>query len=138
MPIGKRILNPATFTQMLHHCADALHPLLGYTIAGVSAVTCFMASAVDSISPDARGWMELGGTLGLIGGLSYGCVTLWKALQEQRKESAAAVERSEARAAEERKAFIAAKDALELEIRTDWKQQNAKLIEVLNRLDPDT
>lgn len=105
---------------------DAFQPVLGFLSATVATTVLYVAQAVDQIPPQARGWMEMGGTLGLIGGLSYGCVTLWKEVQSCRREMAA-----------ERAGFIAAKDSLEKEIRTEWKAQNEKLISVLDRLDSD-
>lgn len=122
---------------MFHHLSEISHPVIGYATAMASGAGYYLAQHTDAIPVQARGWMELGGTLGLIGGLSYGCVTLWKALQEQRKESATNAKELADKAADERKAFLAAKDALELEIRTDWKQQNARLIAVLEKIDPD-
>lgn len=102
---------------------DPLQPILGYALAGVSTAAIWLANAM----PDPSPWLQLGGTAGLIGGLSYGCITLWKALKEQRSEFTA-----------ERAAFIRAKDDLEKEIRDDWKDQNEKLMAVLNRIDSDS
>jgi hypothetical protein len=115
------------------HSPDIHAPVLGFVAAAFSTGSLWISQLAD-----APGWLELGGTLGLIGGLSYGCVTLWQALQDQRKESHAEREAAADRAAAERREFIAAKDALELEIRSDWKNQNAKLISVLEKLDPDS
>lgn len=103
---------------------DPLQPVLGYLTAAASAAVLWVGQIVDNL-PISKGWLELGGTIGLVTGLSYGCVTLWKALQNQRVEMN-----------QERREFIAAKDNLEKEIRTDWKQQNEKLIAVLERLEP--
>lgn len=99
---------------------DPLQPILGYVLAGASTGAIWLANNIAEPSP----WLQIGGTAGLIGGLSYGCVTLWKSLQDQRREFTA-----------ERQAFIKAKDELEREIRDDWKEQNDKLITVLQRLD---
>jgi hypothetical protein len=104
---------------MTHHI-DPLQPVLGYVLAAVSSGALWMAEVV----PDGAPWLQVGGTAGLIAGLSYGCVTLWKSLQEQRREFTA-----------ERAAFIKAKDDLEKEIRDDWKDQNDKLITVLHKID---
>lgn len=99
---------------------DPLQPILGYILAAASSGVMWLAEAVPAHAP----WLQVGGTAGLIGGLSYGCITLWKSLQEQRREFTA-----------ERAAFIKAKDDLEKEIRDDWKEQNNKLITVLNKID---
>ena len=66
-----------------------------------------------SIPEPTKGWIETGGTVGLIGGLSFGCVTLWKANQAQKKEMA----------------------ELNREIRSDWKAQNDRLIATLEKLE---
>ena len=104
---------------MTHHI-DPLQPIIGYIFAAFSTGLMWLANAIPEHTP----WLQMGGTAGLIAGLSYGCVTLWKSLQEQRREFTA-----------ERTAFIKAKDDLEREIREDWKGQNDKLIAVLQRLD---
>jgi hypothetical protein len=92
-----------------------MQPVIGFVTATTSTVILYIAQAADSIPAAARGWIEGGGTLGLIGGLSYGCITLWKEIQNGRREMA----------------------ELNKEIRTDWKAQNEKLISVLERLDTD-
>jgi len=115
------------------HSPDIHSPVIGFVAAGFSSASIWIAQL-----PGSPGWLEMGGTLGLIGGLSFACITMWKALQDHRHESRAEREADAARADRERREFIAAKDALELEIRSDWKAQNAKLISVLERLDPDT
>ena len=102
------------------HLDQVLQPILGYALATLSTGAIWIANAIPEPSP----WLQLGGTAGLVGGLSYGCCTLWKSLQQQREEFT-----------RERAAFIEAKDALEKEIRDDWKDQNDKLIAVLQRLD---
>jgi len=66
-----------------------------------------------AIPEPAKGWIETGGTAGLIGGLAFGCITLWKANQVQKKEMA----------------------ELNKEIRSDWKTQNDRLIATLEKLD---
>lgn len=103
---------------MKHHSmnlpTDALSSVLGFIAAGVSTAVIWIAQAVEAVP--ARGMMELGGTIGLIGSLSYACITLWKEIQNQRR----------------------AMDELNREIRGDWKTQNEKLISVLDKLDPDS
>jgi|GEM_PF-2975741 len=94
---------------------DALSSALSFCGAGASTAVLYIAQTVDQVPPQARGWMELGGTLGLIGFLSYACVTLWKELQTQRREHS----------------------SLNEQIRDDWKKQNEKLITVLEKLDTD-
>ncbi len=61
-----------------------------------------------------KGWIEVGGTIGLIVGLSYGCTTLWKEVQKQKQEIA----------------------HLNKEVREDWKKQNDRLISALDKIDP--
>ena len=95
---------------------DAFSSVLGFLGAGASTLILYIAQAADNVPPQARGWMELGGTLGLIGFLSYACVTLWKELQTQRREHS----------------------SLNEQIRDDWKKQNEKLITVLEKLDTDS
>ncbi len=111
---------------MLHsadHCSYIVQSILGFSAAAGGTATLWLANATDAIP----GWAQGGAYVGLVGGLSYGCITLWKALIEARHE-----------AAEERREFIAAKDALEMEIRNDWKKQNSRLVAVLERLDKHT
>jgi hypothetical protein len=99
----------------MHPSYEAIASVVSFSAAGLSTGTLWIAQAVESVPPQARGWMELGGTIGLIGGLSYGCVTLWKEVQNQKRDMA----------------------DLNKEIREDWKKQNDKLITVLEKLDPD-
>lgn len=103
-----------------------VNPLLGFVTAGVSTATLWMADIVAEVSPVSKGWIEVGGTIGLIGGLAYGCVTLWKEIQKMNDY-----------AREEREAHREEVAALNAEIRNEKKAQNDKLIEVLNKLDPD-
>jgi len=129
--------------------AEVTQPILGFTGATFSTATLWLAQAPDLVSsPQLTGWMQLGGTAGLIGGLSYGCITLWKALQTQRTESAAErTENAATMAAErvamnlamtnERASHQADKAALNAEIRGELKEQTNKLIAVLEKLDPD-
>lgn len=136
---------------------DFVPSALGFIGATFSTVTLYIAdAAADSLKPEAQGWIQLGGTIGLITFLTYACRTLWMALQDARNATALAqaaattaatnaadavakaVQASEIRMAAERAAFISAKDALEKEIRTDWKNQNDALMKALDRLDPST
>jgi hypothetical protein len=147
---------------MIHHFArltgipeDFAPSALGFVGASVSTATIYLADAASGVAdPEVQGWVQLGGTIGLITFLVYACRTLWMALQDARNATtlaqaaavdaaskaaravAEAVQAAEVRMAEERSAFIAAKEALEKEIRTDWKQQNDALMKVLNRIDP--
>lgn len=91
-----------------------VHPVLGFAIAGLSASGLWLAETLPSIPPDAKSWLEIGGSPGFIAGLCYGCVALWKEVQTQRREMA----------------------ELNKEIRTDWKAQNEELISALNNLNP--
>jgi len=101
-----------------------LPPIMGFLWAGASTLAIWFADIGSEVSPVSRGWIELGGTLGLIGGLSYACKTLWKALDRLRAETNEERENHHARIA-----------ALNLEIRTEKKQQNDRLIAVLEKLD---
>lgn len=95
--------------------ADFAQPMYGAAVALASGIGFKLAQTVDVIPEPVRAWGEFGGTLGFIGGLLYGLVTLWKALQDSKKEIA----------------------DLNKQIRDDWKTQNDKLIAVLERLDHD-
>ena len=147
---------------MLHYLAkitgipeDFIPSALGFVGATISTAALYLADATRGVlDPEAQGWIQLGGTIGLVTFLTYACRTLWMALQDARNHAAeaqaqasalashaaevvaGAVQAAESRMAVERAAFISAKDALEKEIRTDWKQQNDALIKVLDRLDP--
>jgi hypothetical protein len=90
-----------------------LEPILGFTCATVSTFALWLAQSEIVIPEPAKTWIETGGTAGLIGGLSFGCITLWKANQAQKKEMA----------------------ELNKEIRSDWKTQNDRLIATLEKLD---
>lgn len=136
---------------------DFVPSALGFIGATLSTVTLYVADAAAGVlQPEAQGWVQLGGTIGLVTFLTYACRTLWMALQDARDATALAqaqatsaathaaetialaVQAAETRMAVERAAFIATKDALEKEIRTDWKQQNEALMKALDRLDPAT
>ncbi len=130
--------------------SEIAQPVIGFVGAGVSYVFITLADVVPEVvsRPELSGWMQLGGTAGLIGGLSYGCVTLWKALQTQRSEmnqerkDSAKVMADERAAmnlsmANERTAHEADKARLNADIRGELKKQTQDLIEVLNKLDPD-
>ena len=113
----------------MHLPADPSNPILGFLGAAVSTGSLWLAQAtesIESIAPATRGWMEVGGTVGLIGGLSFGCVTLWSELKRVRTDAATKDEKAQDKM-----------DKLNEEIRTDWKQQNDKLIAVLEKLDPN-
>ena len=112
---------------MNHHILDPhVNPLVGFVTAGLSTATIWLAETVSEVSPVSKGWIEIGGTIGLIGGLSYGCVTLWKEIQRMNQDARA-----------EREAHREEVAALNAEIRNEKRDQNDKLIEVLNKLDPD-
>ena len=93
---------------------DPTQTIIGFVGAGVSSISFWLAQT-DNLAPATRGVIETGGTIGFIIGLSYGCVTLWKEVQTQRREMA----------------------ELNKEIRTDWKSQNEKLIVVLERMEKE-
>lgn len=103
-----------------------VNPLIGFTTAGLSTATIWLAETASQVSPVSKGWIEVGGTIGLIGGLSYGCVTLWKEIQRMNNDARL-----------EREVHRAEVAALNAEIRDEKRSQNDKLIEVLNKLDPD-
>ena len=90
-----------------------IEPILGFTCATVSTFALWLAQTEMAIPEPAKKWIETGGTVGLISGLSFGCVTLWKANQAQKKEMA----------------------ELNKEIRSDWKAQNDRLIATLEKLE---
>jgi hypothetical protein len=90
-----------------------LDSVAGFALSGASTAALWLAQTTPT---NVEPWLQAGGTVGLIIGLSYGCVTLWKANQNQKAEIA----------------------ELNKEIRGDWKDQTSKLIEVLNKLNPDT
>ena len=101
-------------------------PLPAIVGASGSTVALWLAETISDVSPISRGWIELGGTIGLIGFLSYGCITLWKKLQE--REEMATLERDRHRLEI---------NSLYIDDRNERRQQTEKLIEVLNKLDPD-
>lgn len=111
---------------MPHRILDASNPVIGFLWATISTVSIWLSQAVSEVSPISKGWIELGGTIGLIGGLSYGCITLWKEIQAQKTE-----------ARNEREKHHSEIAALNLEIRIEKREQNDKLIAVLEKLDPD-
>lgn len=98
-----------------HSIADFAQPVYGAAVALMSGVGYKLANSIDVIPEPVKVWGEFGGTLGFMGGLIYGLVTLWKALQDSKKEIA----------------------DLNKEIREDWKKQNDKLISVLEKFDTD-
>jgi len=117
---------------------EIAQPIIGFVGATASAAMMYVAQTPEVVSrPEISGWMQLGGTAGLIGGLSYACLTLWKALQTQRSEMATERKESASEMAAERAAHDAGKAALNAEIRGELKKQTQDLIEVLSKLDPD-
>lgn len=89
-----------------------LKPAVGFFCASASAI---VAQISDNIPPEARGWVEGGAYVTLVASLGYAVWTMWKKLNQRDIEIA----------------------ALNLEIRTEQKQQNERLIQALNRFDPD-
>lgn len=89
-----------------------IQPILGFLAAGVCGGVIFLAEAATQIPAEARGWLEAGGTVGLIAGLSIGLVTLYRDNLASRREIM----------------------DLNKEIRTEFKTQNRELIECLDRL----
>jgi hypothetical protein len=73
--------------------SDLTQPVIGYASAAASAGIYWIAQTSEVVAP-VRGWMEFGGTVGLIGGLSYGCATLWRELQRVRSEANTQLENS--------------------------------------------
>lgn len=59
-----------------------IESVAGFATAGASTAVLRIA---QTVTPAAEPWLQLGGTVGLIGGLSYGCITLWKSNQELMK-----------------------------------------------------
>jgi len=99
------------------------HPIVGAVGAGCSTIVIAVAEALPSVP---QGWVELGGTLGLIGFLSYGCITLWKELQLAKKE-----------ARDDRDKHYKTVADLNLEIREEKRDQNERLITAISKLDPN-
>ena len=97
------------------HFQELAQPFIGFVGAAASLGTAKLAQISEAIPPHARGWVEGGAYVALVAFLAYGCVTLWKRLNDRDKEIA----------------------ELNKEIRADWKTQNEKLITVLQKLDPD-
>lgn len=93
---------------------DACGPILGFLFASLSAGALKLAQSVPPTA-DLRNIMEGGAYIGLVTGLSYAVITLWKRLNKRDEDIA----------------------ALNKEIRDDWKTQNDKLINVLEKLDPE-
>jgi len=56
-----------------------IETIAGFATAGASSAVLWLS---QTVTPAAEPWLQLGGTVGLIGGLSYGCITLWKSNQE--------------------------------------------------------
>jgi hypothetical protein len=110
---------------MPHH-ALPLDPILGLIGGTASAVTLWMADHVADGTNLPNYVIEAGGTIGLIGFLSYGCVTLWKQLQSEKTEAIKERDRHHLEIAN-----------LHAEILGETRRQNNELISVLNKLDPD-
>jgi hypothetical protein len=101
-------------------------PILGFLGGLSSAFLLFISDVAPSALPVPEGVIQLGGTVGLIGFLSYGCVTLWKQLQLEKGESQKERERHQNEIAN-----------LHKEILGETRRQNTELIAVLKKLDPD-
>jgi hypothetical protein len=98
---------------MIHHFPTDV--VTGYATAGAGTLALWLADAAEATIPGAGGLLQAGGTAGLIIGLTYGCVSLWREVRSQRSEIS----------------------QLNEEIRREWKAQSEKLISVLNKLDKD-
>ena len=101
-------------------------PIVGFFGAIASSFLLWISDAVSNSLPIPNGVVELGGTVGLIGCLTYGCVTLWKQLQIEKRDSAMERERHQKESAQ-----------LHMEILGETRRQNDKLICVLEKIDPD-
>jgi len=82
-----------------------IEPIIGFTSATISGAVLWLAQAAPAA---AEPWLQAGGTVGLISGLAFGCVTLWKSNQ-----------------------------ALQKEIREELKGQIERLSDVLEKFDPE-
>lgn len=100
-----------------------ISPLIGYTVAGFSTAMIHLAEVTSHLTQLPKSSIEVGGTIGLIGGLSYGCLTLWKEIQTLKRE-----------AREDRDRYHADISDLNREIRNERREQNDKLIDALNQL----
>ena len=98
-------------------------PLLSGVGAFCSTALIWLADSVPNVTP---GIVELGGTIGLIGFLSYGCVTLWKDNQQKQVDGVAERDRHRKEMTE-----------LHAQIWGETRRQNEELIAVLKKLDPD-
>jgi len=108
------------------NCHLPHEPIVGFIGAAFSSATLWLSDAISSNVPVSNGIVELGGTIGLIGFLTYGCITLWKQLQVEKKDSATERERHQKECAN-----------LHMEILGETRRQNEELICVLKKLDPD-
>lgn len=102
---------------MIPHLHDTL---IGYATAGFSTIALWFANVAEAAVPGAGNVLQTGGTAGLIAGLTFGCISLWKLVQSLRDEIRA--QRAEIRELNE-------------EIREEWKSQSEELISVLKKLD---
>lgn len=100
-----------------------MQPIIGFTAATLSATALWLAESIPSIPPETRGWVEVGGTIGLIGGLSFACSKLWSEIQKMRDEQRT-----------EREAHRLEISELNEEIRIERRDQNNALIEALNQI----
>jgi hypothetical protein len=92
------------------HLSELLQPALGF----LGMLLSFIVAQVSEAIPEAaRGWVEGGAYVALVGFLAYTSWTFWKRLNDRDQEIA----------------------DLNREIRDDWKEQNEKLITVLDKLD---
>ena len=94
------------------HLSELLQPALGFLGMIISLIVAQVSSAIPEA---ARGWVEGGAYVALVGFLAYTSWTFWKRLNDRDKEIA----------------------DLNREIRDDWKEQNEKLITVLEKLDKE-
>jgi hypothetical protein len=101
-------------------------PILGFLGGLFSASMLLISDVAPEAIPVPEGVIQLGGTVGLIGFLSYGCVTLWKQLQLEKGEAQKERERHQNEIAD-----------LHKEILGETRRQNTELIAVLKKLDPD-
>ena len=87
--------------------------IAGYVTAIGSTIALWLSDAADAAIPGSGSLIQMGGTAGLIAGLSVGCFSLWKLVLAQRAEI----------------------NELNREIRDEWKAQSEELISVLRKLD---
>jgi hypothetical protein len=98
-----------------HMTTSLISPLIGFALAGLGVGMNRVAAAVEAIPPETTKWMEFGGSMGIVAGLSYAVLTLWKELNKQRDKF----------------------DQLNQDVRGEWKAQSEKLTSVLEKLDTE-